>query len=289
MLKNLTNKGFIHFISVTTLGFFIGQALALSILLNLQPTYSPEELYKVKISSVVRIYALNTPLVSEGVASGTGFFISKDGLVVTAAHVIYDDNGHPNSRNELVENVCNFIFIKTSDNKYYTVIPIKIDLQHDIALLKVSRPLLIKDRDKGIKNIKFIQGKKIKKEFNYLELIEIDKPIAGEPVTTIGFSGLYSTFISTGIVSSPKSQTSAQEDEDTTFKDLVVTSMLLFPGNSGGPVFNKYGKVVGVATLGSNKSISMYQRSAYIKRLLGNKTKDLVAYKRDCYDKEYDN
>ena len=267
--------------------FFIGQVVSLSLISNYQHTYSADKLYQDKISAIVRVYALTNPEPT-AVGSGTGFFISKDGLVITAAHVVYDDNGHPNGHADLEDNTCNFIFIKTAESRFYTVKLVRLDLEHDIALLKVSKTLKLRNTKGPIKNVKFIEGKEVKKDFPTLEIVKVDRPIPGEVVMAIGFPGRFGPFIAMGIVSSPRPQATADEEENVTFKDLVATSMLIFPGNSGGPVFNKYGKVVGIATLGSRQTISFYQRSKYIKRLITSTSKDLIIYKREPYNKEYD-
>lgn len=286
MNKQPKCRGFVA--TSVLVAFFIGQTISISLITNYEPTYTPEKLYKDKISAIVSVYAIQMPK-RKSIAGGTGFFVSKEGLIVTAAHVIYDDDGHPKANVDLKDNIQNFIFIKTRDRKFYKVEPVRVDLQHDIAILKVTKTLTIKNTNGPIKNVEFVEGKEVKTEFPTLQLVKHDMPIPGETVMAIGFPGRFNSYIAIGIIASPKPQVTTLEDMDTTFKDIVLTSMLIFPGNSGGPVFNRHGKVIGIATLGSSMSVSFYQRTIYIKRLLTSKSKELITYQREHYDEQYDN
>lgn len=148
---------------------------------------------KQSISSVVTIKT-NT-------AQGTGFLISKEGYVVTNAHVLSG---------------ANFANAITSEKKILSMQLIGYDEELDIALLKISS------------------------QNSFLEFVSSDEVEAGEKVIAIGNPLGLSFSVSEGIVSA-KNRQGINE-----IPGYIQTDAALNPGNSGGPLINSNGKVIGI-------------------------------------------
>jgi len=145
-------------------------------------------------------------------ATGSGFVISTDGVVATNAHVIEDaDRIEISLHNEL-------------GTKTYTALVLLKDESNDVALLQIDD-----DEFKG---------------FNSLPYSILQSTDIGEDVFTIGFplnSLMGDNYkVTDGIVSS---NTGLKDDVR-----FIQISTPIQPGNSGGPLFNKDGNIVGLTT-----------------------------------------
>ncbi|QED23527.1 Do family serine endopeptidase [Candidatus Deianiraea vastatrix] len=139
-------------------------------------------------------------------ALGSGFFIDKDGHIVTNYHVIKDATA---------------ITIKTHDGKEYKAKIIGSDEKSDLAVLKAETP--------GVKN--------------FAKFGVSNEARIGDKVLAIGNPfGLGGT-VTTGIVSA-KSRSIGQSAYD----DFIQTDAPINQGNSGGPMFNLCGEVIGINT-----------------------------------------
>jgi S1-C subfamily serine protease len=149
----------------------------------------------------------------EGVSvSGSGFFVSTNGIIATNAHVIEGANSIEVS---ISNEVGNFVYkakVLLADNK------------NDVALIKID--------DEKFKSLSSIP-------YGF-----IDKADAGEKVFTIGFPMndiMGSNYkVTDGIISAQ----SGIADDIRYFQITVPVQ----PGNSGGPLFNKAGNVIGLTT-----------------------------------------
>lgn len=145
-------------------------------------------------------------------ASGTGVIVSHDGYIVTNKHVVADSDA---------------VYVRINgeiDSEPATLIGVSRDT--DLAVLKVERTNLV-------------SGVFAKK----------DTVKVGDPVIAVGYSaalvGLPS--ISKGIVSGLGRTLDA--GNGTMLKDMVQTDAALSSGNSGGPLLNEKGNIIGVNTL----------------------------------------
>lgn len=139
------------------------------------------------------------------ISTGTGFFLTAKGQIITNAHVV---------------DGCSFARI-LYENKGYDVSLLEIDQHNDLALLQST-----------------ITG-------NKAAPIEIDRlPRLGEPVIVFGYplSSVLSSKpkITDGIISS-----TAGLGDDSRFFQI---SAPIQPGNSGGPLLDKFGRVIGITT-----------------------------------------
>ena len=164
----------------------------------------------------IKIYPysdVNTAEIIDGIkATGSGFFVSTDGVVATNAHVI---NGA-----KRIEVTVNTEF----GNKTYTANVLLKDESNDVALLSIEDPNF-----RGLNSL----------PFSILPFTDI-----GENVFTIGYplnSIMGDNYkVTNGIVSS----NSGLKDD---IRFMQITTPIQ-PGNSGGPLFNKDGNVVGLTT-----------------------------------------
>jgi len=137
---------------------------------------------------------------------GTGFIISDDGYLVTNAHVLADEDGR----------LASSIQIITYGQKTKDSIFIGYNGELDIALLKISG------------------------SYNSLEFGDSDNIQIGEKVIAIGNPLGLQFSVTEGIISA------VHRIGLSGTNDYVQTDAALNPGNSGGPLINKQGKVIGI-------------------------------------------
>ena len=143
---------------------------------------------------------------------GSGFILNKDGLILTNDHVI--DNA------QRVE-------VKLSDKHTYKARVLGVDKNHDLALLKIDNaPNLVP-----------------------ATLSESAGLVVGQRVYAIGNPfGLQGT-MTRGIISAIRSIRGPQGNP---IEDAIQTDAAVNPGNSGGPLLNSRGEVIGITTLIAN-------------------------------------
>ncbi len=145
---------------------------------------------------------------ARGSATGTGIIISEDGYIITNAHV--------------VEDAQKVVIVDFEMNEYEAEI-IGADSQTDIAVLKVEAESLIAC-EFGVSG--------------NLRIGELAVAI-GNP---LGFE-LYGTMTS-GIISGLNRTITIGENEMT----LIQTNASINSGNSGGPLIDAYGRVIGITS-----------------------------------------
>ncbi len=149
----------------------------------------------------------------QGIATGTGFIITSDGYIVTNAHVIYDDEYNAG---EAIE-----VSVLFSDETEHEANIIAYDTETDIAVLKVNEtgltPAVLGDSD----------------DLRVGELVIA----VGNP---LGFD-LFGS-VTSGIVSALNRQITINEKNMT----LIQTDAAINAGNSGGPLLNSCGQVIGI-------------------------------------------
>lgn len=155
-------------------------------------------------------------------AAGTGMIVSKDGYVLTNKHVIENANS---------------IQIVLDDGTTYSDINIVgQDPSNDVAFIKI----------KGGSNLPTV------------ELGDSKTITAGQQVIAIGNAlGQFQNTITSGIISGTgRSVTASSSDYSSseTLIDMIQTDAAINAGNSGGPLVNAAGQVIGINTATSSEA-----------------------------------
>ncbi len=149
---------------------------------------------------------------------GTGFLISSDGYIVTNNHVA-------GNAKEIV--------VTMSGGKKYDAEIIGTDPATDIALLKINAD----------------------ENFPYLKFSDSDDVIIGEWVIALGNPfGLFDInakpTVTVGVVSNKGLNLfNEYENTQTVYKDMIQTDAAISSGNSGGPLVNSNGDLIGMNTM----------------------------------------
>lgn len=174
--------------------------------------YKPEQIYDRIKEGVILITTENGE--GQTTSLGSGFVVGRDGIIATNLHVI--------SHSATVK-------IKSgADLSYDAEGVVYIDPINDLALLKIRK----KGKDETVSPI---------------QLGKPDDVKVGERVYAVGNPGGLEFSLSEGIVSGKRSEDPISKEA----RHLIQITAPISPGNSGGPVLNKKGEVVGVATMGS--------------------------------------
>jgi len=166
---------------------------------------SLQEVYQCNIPSVVSI----TCDIGSGGSTGTGVVFSKDGYIVTNAHVVENAQG---------------ISVQLSDDRVFRVDLVGSDAISDLAVLYIQADGLTAA------------------QFGNSDTLRVGDTVVaiGDPLG-VKFRGT----MTDGIVSAINRDMTVQGRTMT----LIQTNAALNSGNSGGPLINIYGQVVGINTM----------------------------------------
>jgi serine protease Do len=146
---------------------------------------------------------------------GSGFIISSDGLIITNRHVVEDSDAT--------------YVVFSNDKKEYPVTSIFRDPLNDLAILKINA-----------------------KNLNPLELGDSSMLKLGQIAISIGTPlGEFTNTVTTGIISGlGRGITAGSPFEGYVEKldNVIQTDAAISAGNSGGPLLNSSGQVVGINT-----------------------------------------
>jgi serine protease Do len=137
---------------------------------------------------------------------GSGFIISGDGYILTNAHVVADASD---------------VTVRTTDRREYSAKVVGVDPRTDVAVLKIDA--------------------------SKLPVVKIGSPEglrAGQWVVAIGSPFGFENSVTAGIVSA--TARSLPGDPESGYTQFIQTDVAVNPGNSGGPLFNLRGEVVGI-------------------------------------------
>jgi S1-C subfamily serine protease len=189
---------------------------------NAAPAYDTEEqqniaVYKKALPSVVNI--LSTAVSFDFFygpvpqqGQGSGFILDKQGHILTNNHVI--DNAQK-------------VEVTLSDKHKYKATVVGVDKGHDLALLQINNA----------------------PDLQPATLAESTSLTVGQRVYAIGNPFGLSGTMTRGIISAIRS---LRGPSNSPIEDAIQTDAAVNPGNSGGPLLNSRGEVIGITTLIAN-------------------------------------
>ena len=192
--------------------------------------FDPKRIYQKTSKAVVLVAAFERG--GKYTSSGTGSIINEDGLVLTNAHVIFNSD-----RNKTFGELLIFLKpdkvtgnLKKDTSRKFKASLVRYSNQLDLALLKINK-------NNSINRLPF------------LGLSNLQKISIGDPVIAIGHpeqGGLWT--LTTGTISSL-----IENYGNIPGKDVFQTETSINKGNSGGPLIDEYGNIVGVNSMIARK------------------------------------
>ncbi len=166
------------------------------------------------------------PQTSMATATGTGVIITTNGYIVTNAHVIYDT--------EYNTGLASSISVIVNEEDRYDAEVIGYDTNYDLAVLKINANDLVAAEFGNSDELSLGQ-----------DVIAIGNPLGFDLMNTV----------TGGIVSGLNRQITINEKSMT----LIQTDTAINSGNSGGPLIDKKGQVIGI---NSSKMSASYSESS---------------------------
>jgi serine protease Do len=137
---------------------------------------------------------------------GSGFIVSQDGYVLTNAHVVADASE---------------VTVKLTDRREFAAKVIGVDKRSDVALIKIAAT--------GLPFVHFGDPARIR---------------PGQWAIAIGSPFGFDNSVTAGVVSA--TGRTLPDDSGSSYVPFIQTDAAVNPGNSGGPLFNIDGQVIGI-------------------------------------------
>jgi S1-C subfamily serine protease len=202
--------------------------------------FNPAQIYKDVAPGVVTITSVfdggGNDLLGDNAAAGqgSGFVVSKEGEIVTNAHVV-TNGGHLNGGGTPRE--AKEMFVEFGDRNRVPAEIVGFDADADVALIKVDPDGL---------------------DLDPVPLSDRSTYAVGEPVAAIGSPFGENQSLSIGVISA----TDRTVEGLTNFgiDNAIQTDASINPGNSGGPLLDSKGEVIGIneqiaSSSGSNSGV----------------------------------
>jgi S1-C subfamily serine protease len=186
--------------------------------------FDPSEIYEKRAVGVVTIFALfgdegeQDPL---SAAQGSGFVASEDGYVLTNSHVITTAGEVPQ---EETPEAAGTVYVQYRDGERVPAEIVGWDLYDDVGLLKVDPA---------------------QHPVAPVPLGDSASIVVGEPVAAIGSPFGQESSLSVGVVSATQ-RSIGSLTSSYNLVDAIQTDAPINRGNSGGPMFDAEGEVIGI-------------------------------------------
>lgn len=207
--------------------------------------FDPEALYAARAPGVVTIYA---NLGIDGVAQGSGFVVGNDGLILTNAHVI-------TNAAEARTNVqgAQAVYVEFADGERIGGRVVGWDLFSDVGVLRVSPA---------------------DHRLDPVPLGDSSRVVVGEPVAAIGSPFGKQSSLTVGVVSATGRSIDSLAAGGFAVSNAIQTDAPINSGNSGGPLFDADGRVIGInaqieTTSGTNEGVGFAIPIDLARRSLG--------------------
>lgn len=171
--------------------------------------FTVEGVAKACSASIVTVEAYLSEDIYTGYGQGSGIIMTKDGYIITNAHVI--------------DGATFAIIVRTNDGTEYSATVVGSDIKSDIAVLKINAT-----------------------DLQPAQFGDSDQLNLGEQVVALGSPAGLETSVTTGIVSGLERMIKVESYNIS--MPCVQIDAAINPGNSGGALFNMWGQVVGITS-----------------------------------------
>ena len=189
--------------------------------------FDPARIYETRVPGVVTLYSFFDPSTEANAreAQGTGFVVSNDGVIMTSAHVITDaaEVSTSSEQSPPAPDVAKEVYVEFHDGDRVLAEVVGYDLFDDVGVIRVDPKA---------------------HALAPVPLGDSAAVVVGEPVAAIGTPFGNEGSLTVGVVSATRPIDSLTSRYDVV--DAIQTDAPITHGNSGGPLFDARGRVIGI-------------------------------------------
>ena len=180
--------------------------------------FAPRRIFAERVPGVVTVFS-SFGASWAAAAEGSGFVVSRSGVILTAAHVIASTSGHVATITR-----ARSVYVEFTDHQRVLARIVVLDPYDDVGVLRVSPSA---------------------HRLVPVPLGNSTAVVVGQPVAAIGSPFGYAASLSVGVVSGTGRTISSLSPTYSVF-DAIQTDAPINEGNSGGPLLDAHGRAIGI-------------------------------------------